>query len=61
MFCRGIICNEIPDFFVDDHYQIDHACANIYEMRGAVLEEAIKTGYIYYSDNDDEKRSEHIL
>jgi RNA polymerase sigma factor (sigma-70 family) len=51
-FCRNIIFEEIPNFLKDDQYQIEHACANIYEMRGAVLEEALKTGYITYSDND---------
>ncbi|MDD4592477.1 MAG: sigma-70 family RNA polymerase sigma factor [Parabacteroides sp.] len=55
MFCREIISAEIPDFFKDDRYQIDHACANIYEMRGAVLEEALKTGYISYTENDERK------
>lgn len=55
MFCRGIICAEIPDFFKDDRYQIDHACANIYEMRGAVLEESLRTGYISYAENDERK------
>lgn len=54
LFCRGVICSEIPDFFKEDRYQIDHACANIYEMRGAVLEEALENGYIYY--NEDEER-----
>ncbi|MDD4774020.1 MAG: sigma-70 family RNA polymerase sigma factor [Eubacteriales bacterium] len=54
-FCRDIIRAEIPDFFRDDRYQIDHACANIYEMRGAVLEEAIRTGYITWAENDDRK------
>ena len=55
MFCRGLIHADIPDFFKDNRYQIDHACANIYEMRGAVLEEAIKIGYISYDENDERK------
>jgi len=54
-FCREIIYSEIPDFFKDDQYQIDHACANIFEMRGAVLEGALKKGYINYDDNDERK------
>lgn len=54
-FCRGIVCSEIPDFFKDDQYQIDHACANIYDIRGAVLEEALRKGYISYSENDARK------
>lgn len=55
MFCRGVICAEVPVFFKDDGYQVDHACANIYEMRGGVLEEALRTGYISYSENDERK------
>lgn len=55
IFCREIICSEIPNFFKNDCYQIDHACANIYEMRGAVLEEALRTGYISYMENDEQK------
>lgn len=54
-FCRDIIYNEIPDFLKNNRYQIDHACANIYEMRGAVLEEALRTGYISYAENDERK------
>lgn len=52
MFCRKIICAEIPDFFKKEHYQIDHACANMIEIRGAVLEEALHTGYISYAESD---------
>ena len=54
-FCREIIYNEIPDFFKNDQYQIDHACVNIFQMRGAVLEGALKSGYISYSDDDQRK------
>lgn len=51
-FCRKIILDEVPEFLKNDSHQIDHACAAIYHMRGAVLEEALRTGYITYSDND---------
>jgi len=51
-FCRKIILDEVPEFLKNDSHQIDHACAAIYHMRGAVLEEALKIGYITYSDND---------
>ncbi len=46
LFCREQIYQEIPEFLKDDTYQVDHACANIFTMRGAVLEEAIKQGYL---------------
>ncbi len=55
LFCREQIYGEIPEFLKDDEYQIDHACANIFEMRGAVLEEALRQGYISYSENDERK------
>ena len=51
-FCRDLIYQEIPDFLRDDFHQIRHACANLFSLRGAVLEEALRTGYITYSDDD---------
>jgi len=54
-FCREIIYREIPEFFKNDQYQIDHACANIFQMRGAVLEGALDLGYINYADADNRK------
>ncbi len=55
LFCREQIYKEIPDFLKEDVYQIDHACANIFAMRGAVLEEAIKQGYLTF-DKDNDKQ-----
>jgi len=55
LFCREQIYKEIPDFLKEDEFQIDHACANIFSMRGAVLEEAIKQGYLLY-DKDNGKQ-----
>ena len=57
LFCREQIYKEIPDFLKDDEFQIDHACANIFAMRGAVLEEAIKQGYLLF----DKKRDNRAL
>jgi len=54
-FCRGVIHNEIPDFLKDDQRNIDFACNNISNERGAVLESALEKGYISYADNDDRK------
>ncbi len=53
LFCREQIQKEIPAFLKDDEYQIDHACANVFDLRGAVLEEALRQGYISYSENDE--------
>ena len=55
LFCREQIYKEIPDFLKDDEFQIDHACANIFAMRGAVLEEAIKQGYLLFDKNRDNR------
>ena len=55
LFCRELIYKEIPEFLKEDEFQIDHACANIFALRGAVLEEAIKQGYLSL-DNSDDKR-----
>lgn len=55
LFCRKQICKEIPKFLRDDEYQIDHACANIFSMRGAVLEEALRQGYLTYDEQDNKR------
>ncbi|MGI6635145.1 MAG: sigma-70 family RNA polymerase sigma factor [Christensenellales bacterium] len=53
LFCREQIYREIPDFLKEDAFQIDHACANVFAMRGAVLEEAIQQGYLSLDNNND--------
>ncbi len=55
LFCREQIYKEIPEFLKEDEFQIDHACVNIFSMRGAVLEEAIRQGYLTF-DKDNEKQ-----
>ena len=55
LFCREQIYNEIPEFLKEDEFQIDHACANIFSMRGAVLEEAIRQGYLTFDKSDDKQ------
>ena len=55
LFCRDQIYKEIPDFLKEDEFQIDHACANIFAIRGAVLEEAIKQGYLSFDKNNDKQ------
>jgi RNA polymerase sigma factor (sigma-70 family) len=55
LFCREQIHKEIPTFLKEDEYQIDHACANVFNLRGAILEEALRQGYISYADNDERK------
>lgn len=55
LFCRRQICKEIPEFLKNDEHQIDHACANIFTMRGAVLEEALRQGYLTYAEHDSRR------
>lgn len=55
LFCREQIEKEIPEFLKNDAFQIDHACANIFSLRGAVLEEALRQGYLEYGENDGRK------
>ncbi len=62
LFCREQIYNEIPEFLKEDEFQIDHACANIFSMRGAVLEEAIKQGYLSFDrDNDKQMLGAYLI
>ena len=55
LFCREQIYKEIPNFLKEDEFQIDHACATIFAIRGAILEEAIKQGYLSF-DKSNEKQ-----
>ena len=55
LFCREQIYKEIPEFLRDDEFQIDHACGNIFSIRGAVLEEAIKQGYLSFDTNNEKQ------
>lgn len=55
VFCREQILGEIPDFLKDDKYQIRFACRNIFNVRKAVFEGAMKRGYISYAENDDRR------
>ena len=62
LFCREQIYKEIPEFLKEDEFQIDHACANIFTMRGAVLEEAIKQGYLTFDkDNDKQMLGAYLI
>jgi RNA polymerase sigma factor (sigma-70 family) len=46
LFCRNQILAEVPAFLKEDTFQIDHACANIFHIRGAIFEEALRMGYL---------------
>jgi len=55
LYCQDVVKQEIPDFLKTDQHQIDFACLAVFDLRGAILEEALKTGYITYAE-DDERR-----
>ena len=62
LFCREQIYKEIPDFLKEDEFLIDLACANIFAMRGAVLEEAVRHGYLTFDkDNDKQKLGTYLI
>jgi hypothetical protein len=50
--CRDIIRAEAPEFLKDEQYQIAIAINSSMNLRGAVLMEALRRGYITYEDND---------
>lgn len=55
LFCREQIYKEIPDALKKDEFQISHTCANVFAMRGAVLEEAVKQGYLTFNKSGNNK------
>ncbi len=55
VFCKEEIYKEIPEFLKNDDKQVEHACISIFGIRGAVLEEAIRKGYLYYNENDPQR------
>ena len=52
LFCRETVRQEVPEFFREDTYRIEYTCENLFMLRGAVLEEALRKGYIRYGEND---------
>jgi len=52
IFCRDTINCEIPGFLKNDRYSIDTAYGSTFEIRGAILEEALRTGYITYPGDE---------
>jgi hypothetical protein len=61
LFCREQIYKEIPEFLKEDEFQIDHACANIFTLRGAVLEEAINQGYLSLENSEKEMLGAYLI
>ncbi len=55
-FCCNVILSEIPDFLRSDQHQIDFACSTVLRLRGAIFEEALRTGYLTYGGGKTEAR-----
>lgn len=62
LFCREQVYREIPDFLKDNKTQVEFACENIFMIRGAVLEEAIKQGYLSFcEDNNNQMLGAYLI
>ncbi len=55
-FCQELIYKEIPAFLKKDRHQIQHAVSTIFHLRGAIIEEALRAGYICYGEGETEAR-----
>ena len=55
LFCWEQINKEIPAFLKEDTFQIVTACVLIATIRGAILEEALKQGYLTYDAADNNR------
>lgn len=55
-FCREQIVAEIPEFLKENKHLINHVITSfLYKVRGAVLEEAIRQGYLVYDEEKDNR------
>jgi hypothetical protein len=55
-FCEKEIKNDAPDFLKDNKAQIGFALTTcLFHVRGAILEEALKTGFIKYEPGADHR------
>ena len=54
-FSTEQILNEIPKFLKNDTKQIEDACNRITPYEGAIIEEALKQGYLHYDENEPKR------
>lgn len=55
-FCREQVLAEVPEFLKENSHLINHVIASfLYKVRGAVLEEAIRQGYLTYEEEKDNR------
>lgn len=56
-YCRDLVLAEVPEAMRDEAHLINFACTEFsMEIRGAVLEEALRTGWLTYGGEPDEGR-----
>lgn len=54
-FSTEQILNEIPEFLKNDTKQIEFACNTVTPFQGAIIEEALKQGYLHYDENEPKR------
>lgn len=53
MFCKGLITAEISESIMNRNHQIGKVALMIYSLRGIVISEALKQGYLRYDPNEE--------
>ena len=54
-FSTEQILNEIPEFLKNDSKLIEFACNTVTPFQGAIIEEALKQGYLHYDENEPKR------
>ncbi|MGN1347220.1 MAG: RNA polymerase sigma factor, partial [Eubacteriales bacterium] len=55
IYCRDLVLAEVPEAMRDEPHLVNFACTEFpMEIRGTVLEEALRTGWLTYNDEPDE-------
>lgn len=47
-YCKEMITKDVPEYIMNRSHQIESAALMIYSLRGLVVSEAMKQGYIKY-------------
>ncbi len=57
-YCRDLVLAEVPEAMRDEPHLVNFACTEFpMEIRGTVLEEALRTGWLTYNDEPDEGKN----
>ena len=59
--CREAVLQEVPVALRDDEHQITHAIENLMFPRGAVLQQALATGWLTYDKSDPDSARRRML